>query len=73
MQLEGFVPYEGEAAELYEKRRWWLGLTLGDMFDKASDVYPAKEALVGAGKRYTYGQLRLLVDRLAYQLLQRGP
>jgi len=72
MQLEGFVPYDGEAAELYAKRRWWLGLTLGDMFDKASDLYPSKEALVGAGKRYTYGQLRLLVDRLAYQLLQEG-
>jgi len=72
MQLEGFVPYDGEAAKLYENRRWWLGLTLGDMFDKASDVYPSKEALVGAGKRYTYGQLRLLVDRLAYHLLQGG-
>jgi len=72
MQIEGFTPYDPEAAELFDKRRWWLGLTLGDMFDKASDVYPSKEALVGAGKRYTYGQLRILVDRLTYQLLQEG-
>ena len=34
MRMEGFTPYDPEAAKRYEKKRWWLGLTLGDMFDK---------------------------------------
>ncbi len=72
MVFEGFTPYEPEAAELYNKRRWWLGMTLGDMFDKACDLYPSKEALVGEGKRYTYTELRSLVDKLAYGFLEEG-
>jgi len=72
MTLEGFTPYDRDAAALYEKRRWWLGLTIGDMFDKASDLYPGKEALVGSGKRYTYAELRRLVDILAFNLLEEG-
>ena len=57
---------------LYEKRRWWLGLTLGDMFDKTCDLYPEREALVGSGKRYTWAQLRRIVDTTAYNLLKSG-
>ncbi len=72
MQLEGFVPYEEKRIKLYEKKRWWLGITLGDMFDKACDLYPEREALVGSGKRYSWSQLRSLVDTMAYNLLQEG-
>ncbi len=72
MVFEGFVPYNPEAATLYEKRRWWLGITLGDMFDKTCDLYPEREALVGSGIRYTWSQLRRRVDTMAYNLLQRG-
>jgi 2,3-dihydroxybenzoate-AMP ligase/mycobactin salicyl-AMP ligase len=72
MVFDGFTPYDPKAAELYEKRRWWLGMTLGDMFDKASDLYPEREALVGSGKRYTWAELRSLVDKMAYNLLQEG-
>ncbi|SPF40723.1 Peptide arylation enzyme [Syntrophobacter sp. SbD1] len=72
MALEGFVPYSREAASLYMKRRWWLGITLGDLFDKACDLYPNKEALVGASKRYTFAALRREVDKLAGALLAHG-
>ncbi len=72
MTLEGFTPYDPEDAKRYEKHRWWLGLTLGDMFDRASDLYPEREALVGSGKRYTWAELRSLVDKMAYNLLQEG-
>lgn len=72
MKQEGFIPYDPKAVRLYDKRRWWLGLTLGGMFDKASDIYPTQEALVGAGRRYTYGELRRLVDGMAYRLLEDG-
>jgi len=72
MVFEGFTPYDPKAAAHYERRRWWLGITLGDMFDKACDLYPSKEALVGSGRRYTYSRLRHLVDTMAYRLLQEG-
>jgi 2,3-dihydroxybenzoate-AMP ligase/mycobactin salicyl-AMP ligase len=72
MKLDGFIPYDSEAAERYQKKRWWLGLTLGDMLDKASDLYPHKEALIESGKRFTYKQLRQQADTMAYRLLQAG-
>ena len=28
MPLEGFTPYDPELAKLYDKKRWWLGLTM---------------------------------------------
>ncbi len=72
MPFDGFIPYHPEKAALYEKRRWWLGLTLGDMFDKTCDLYPNREALVGSGKRFTWSQLRVLVDNMAFRLLEAG-
>jgi non-ribosomal peptide synthetase component E (peptide arylation enzyme) len=72
MPLDGFIPYDSKAAERYEKKRWWLGITLGDMLDKAADLYPCKVALIGSGKRYTYSELRLQADTMAYRLLQAG-
>ena len=72
MAFSGFTPYDPEAGARYEKRRWWLGMTLGDMFDRACDLYPEKEALVGEDSRYSWRQLRTLVDNLAYNLLQEG-
>jgi non-ribosomal peptide synthetase component E (peptide arylation enzyme) len=72
MDFKGFVPYNPDAAMRYEKRRWWLGLTLGDMFDKTCDLYPQREALVGSDRRYTWTQLRRIVDATAYNLLENG-
>ena len=72
MPLEGFNPYRVKDAETYSKFRWWLGITFGDMLDKASDLYPNKEALVDDGSRLTYGQLRENVDRLAIGLMELG-
>lgn len=72
MTLEGFKPHDPAAAKLYLEKGWWLGMTMGDIFDKTCDLYPEREALVGAGQRYTYGELRQRVDRLAYAFLQQG-
>jgi non-ribosomal peptide synthetase component E (peptide arylation enzyme) len=72
MTLQGFIPYDSEDAARYEKKRWWLGITLGDMLDKAADLYPRKEALIGSGRRYTYSELRRQADSMAYRLLQAG-
>jgi 2,3-dihydroxybenzoate-AMP ligase/mycobactin salicyl-AMP ligase len=72
MILEGLRPYHPDAAALYRNRRWWLGMAMGDMLDKACDLYPDKLAVVGGGVRYTFAELRKLVDTLAFNLLAEG-
>ena len=72
MPIEGFQPYRPEDVERYIKRRWWLGLTWGDMFDKATDLYPQKEALVDDTARFKYKELREKVDRLAISFMALG-
>ncbi len=59
-------------AKKYTKYRWWLGVTLGDLLDKAADLYPKKEALIDDRVRLTYGELRETVDRVAVGLIRLG-
>lgn len=72
MPVDGFEPYRPEDAEKYNKYRWWLGITWGDMFDKATDLYPDKESLVDDTNRFTYRQLRTKVDCLAVGFMNLG-
>ncbi len=72
MPIQGFEPYKLEDVERYVKYRWWLGLTWGDMFDKATDLYPRKEGLVDDTARFTYRELREKVDRLAIGFMGLG-
>ena len=48
--------------------------TIGAHFDAMAARQPAREALVSVhqGRRYTYGELRTAVDRLASALLRQG-
>ena len=70
--LKGFTPYKKEDAEKYSRLGWWTGLTLGDILDKAADIYPNKEALVDDKRRLTYSQVRGMTDRLAISLIGLG-
>ncbi len=72
MLLPGCQPYGKEDAELYVRRRWWTGLTCGDLLDQAADIYPERPALVDGQRRLTYGELRDTADRLAMALLDLG-
>jgi 2,3-dihydroxybenzoate-AMP ligase/mycobactin salicyl-AMP ligase len=72
MPIEGFEPYRPEDVEKYNKHRYWLGLTWGDMFDKATDIYPQKECLADDSSHFTYEQLREKVDRLAVSFIELG-
>ena len=72
MAIEGFTEYVKEDRELYNKRRWWLGMTWGDMFDKATDIYPHKIGLVDGVGQWSYSQLRDKVDRLAMSFMKLG-
>lgn len=70
--LDGFVPYDEQDAEKYNRLRWWPGMTLGDLLDKAADVYPDKEAFVDSTTRLTCAQAREKADRLAIGLMDMG-
>jgi non-ribosomal peptide synthetase component E (peptide arylation enzyme) len=71
-RLEGFTPYKEEDVKQYTKRRWWLGLTFGDILDRAADMHPAKEAFVDTQSRLTYGEAREKTNRLAMALMDSG-
>ena len=70
--LEGVTPYREEDAEEYSARRWWSGLTLGDLLDRAADIHPDREAFVDTENRLTYSQARERADRLAMGLMGLG-
>jgi 2,3-dihydroxybenzoate-AMP ligase len=72
MLLKGFTPYRKEDAEKYNRLRWWAGVTLGDLLDKAADIYPNKEALVDEKNRLSYSQVREITNRLAISLMDLG-
>ncbi len=72
MFLQGFTPYKNKDAEKYNRLRWWAGLTIGDILDKAADIYPNKEALVDNRTRLTYSQLRENSNRLAIGFIELG-
>ena len=72
MAIEGFTEYCSEEAQLYNRYRWWLGLTWGDVLDRASDLYPRKVGLVDDDGRLTYRELRQKVDCLALGLMDLG-
>jgi non-ribosomal peptide synthetase component E (peptide arylation enzyme) len=70
--LKGFTPYKKEDAEKYNKFRWWSGLTLGDILDRAADIHPGKEAFVDNKTRLTYGKARENTNKLAIGLMDLG-
>ncbi|MEW6668501.1 MAG: AMP-binding protein [Thermodesulfobacteriota bacterium] len=70
--LEGVTPYRPEDAAVYEKLRWWPGLTLGDLLDRAADIYPEKEGFVDGRSRLSFGEARDKTNRLAIGLMNLG-
>ena len=72
MVLEGANPFPKDWADLYRRKRWWLGIPLGEMLDRTCDLYPYKEALVAGEVRLTYRQLKEWTDRAAIAFLELG-
>ncbi|MGE5303680.1 MAG: AMP-binding protein [Alphaproteobacteria bacterium] len=70
--LAGFVPHRKEDADKYIERRWWAGLTLGDILDKAAAIYPDHQALVDTSGCLTYAQVRDKANRLAVGMMRLG-
>ncbi len=71
MSIE-FPRHSKEQIQRYTSRRWWLGLTLGDILDRVADVFPDREALVDDRVRIGWGELRRRVERLAAGLMRTG-
>ena len=57
--LKGSIRYKKEDVEKYSRLRWWTGLTLGDLVDKAADIYHNKEAFVDDRSRFTFSQMKI--------------
>lgn len=72
MVLKGVTPFPKEFIDQYYQKRWWFGITLGEMLDRSCDLYSHKEALVAGGVRLTYQQLREKTDRAALAFLELG-
>lgn len=70
--LDGFTPYAEEDVEKYNRLRWWPGLTLGDILDRAADMFPTKVAFVDRNSRLTYAQVRDQANRLAISFMELG-
>ena len=69
--LEGADP-TGKTMPRIPARRWWSGLTLGDLLDRAADIHPNREAFVDRRHRLTYAQVRESAERLAIGLMDLG-
>ncbi len=72
MSIAGSVEYDIQDSKKYNDLRWWLGLTWGDVLDKATDLYPRKTAVVDDAGQLSYRELRRQVDRLAVGLANLG-
>lgn len=70
--LAGAPPYREDDAEDYLRGRWWSGLNLGDLLDRAADIHPNREGFVDRQRRLTYSQAREQADRLAIGLMDLG-
>ncbi len=67
-----FPKHSRDQVEKYVNKRWWLGLTLGDILDRVADVFPTREAVVDDRGRITFAELKGRVERLAAGLMRLG-
>jgi 2,3-dihydroxybenzoate-AMP ligase len=72
MSLKGLPKHRAEDAQRYNRYRWWMGLTLGDVLDRFADVFPEKEAVVDDQRRLTGAEVRDRANRLAVSFARLG-
>lgn len=72
MSITEYPRHSESDARKYSMYRWWPGLPIGDLIDRAADVFPGKESLVDGRVRLTYGELRRTVEKLAVSLIELG-
>lgn len=72
LNLEGAYAWPTEEAEYFRSNKWWLGLTWGDILDRAADWYGTRTAIVDETTTLTWNEFRDKVDRLAWALNEMG-
>jgi len=72
MALAEFPRYNEKDFQRYLKEGWWSGTALGDLVDRAADLYPRGVAVVDDRVRPTYSELRERIYRLAVGFLDLG-
>jgi len=70
--LSGFTPYKAEDVELFYKNNWWRGLTLGELVDRAADIYADRVGFVDQRSRMTFREAAQLSSSLALGLSEMG-
>jgi len=70
--LDGMVPWPEDLARRYRERGYWRGIPIGRAFEASASGHPERLAVVDGERRLTYGELSVLVDRLALHLAGRG-
>jgi 2,3-dihydroxybenzoate-AMP ligase len=70
--IDGVIAWPHDFASLYRERGYWRGTPLGRAFDASVALHRHRVALVDGERRLTYGDLGVLVDRLACHLAERG-
>lgn len=68
--MRGVTPYSDEQCREFGK--WWLNVTVGEVFNRTCDTHPDKEALVEAHQRLTFSQVREKAQRAALAFLKLG-
>ncbi|MGI5876716.1 MAG: AMP-binding protein [Dethiobacteria bacterium] len=72
LNLEGAHAWPEDLANYYREKKWWLGLTWGDILDRNADMYGSRTAIIDDETSLTWEQFRDKVDRLAWALLELG-
>ena len=71
--MDGFIPWPAEFAQKYREAGYWLDQTISEVMDESFARFESRTALImDNGQRFTYGELRTLVTRLALHLNNLG-
>lgn len=70
--VHGFTPWPEASADLYRRRGYWTGQTLGGMLRERGRSHADHTALVDGDRRWTYAELDRRADRLAEGFRRSG-
>jgi len=71
--MEGFTPWPEEFAQKYRAEGLWLDQTISEVMDESFIRHSTRSALITSdGNRFSYEELRLLVNRLAFHFNALG-
>jgi 2,3-dihydroxybenzoate-AMP ligase len=70
--LPGVVPFPPDFAQRYRAKGYWRDKSLAEEFSVVFREFQDRTALVDGERRYTYGEIDEISDRLALNLLDLG-